>query len=43
MAEFARRLGETREEAIAAVNQLAISNEQKSYLCKVMAETVNEP
>ncbi|HEX4630853.1 MAG TPA: hypothetical protein VH188_07785 [Chthoniobacterales bacterium] len=43
MGEFARRLGETREEAIAAIDQLPISQEQKLYLGKVMAETANEP
>jgi hypothetical protein len=42
MGEFARRLGQSREEAIAAIDQLPISHQQKLYLRKVMAETAND-
>ena len=42
LGEFARRLGTTREEAIEAIDQLLISNEQKAYLRKVMPEAVRE-
>jgi hypothetical protein len=38
LGEFARRLGETRESAIAAVDQVPISREQKAYLHRVMPE-----
>lgn len=36
--QFARRLGETREEAIAAVNKLQIDVEQKAYLRTIIPE-----
>jgi hypothetical protein len=42
LGEFARRLGTTRDEAIEAIDQLRISNEQKAYLRKVMPEAVRE-
>jgi hypothetical protein len=42
LGEFVRRLGTTREEAIEAIDQLRISNEQKAYLRKVMPEAVHE-
>jgi hypothetical protein len=42
LGEFARRLGSTRDEAIEAIEQLRISNEQKAYLRKVMPEAVHE-
>jgi hypothetical protein len=42
LGEFARRLGSTRDEAIEAIEQLGISNEQKTYLRKVMPEAVHE-
>jgi hypothetical protein len=42
MGEFARRLGTTRDEAIEAVDQLRISNEQTAYLRNVMPEAVRE-
>ena len=42
LGEFARRLGTTREEAMEAVDQLPISNEQKAYLRKIMPETESE-
>jgi hypothetical protein len=38
LGEFARSLGETREDAIAAVDQLPISREQKAYLRRIMPE-----
>lgn len=41
MGDLARGLRETRAGAIAAVNQLPISPEHKSYLLKVMPEAVN--
>jgi hypothetical protein len=42
LGEFARRLGTNRDEAIEAIDQLRISNEQKAYLRKVMPEAVHE-
>jgi hypothetical protein len=42
LGEFARRLGSTRDEAIEAIEQLRISNQQKAYLRKVMPEAVHE-
>ncbi len=42
LGEFARRLGTTREEALEAVAQLPIANEQKVYLRKIMPEVVRE-
>jgi len=42
LGQFARRLGTTRDEAIEAVDQLPIPDEQKTYLRKIMPETVFE-
>jgi hypothetical protein len=42
LGELARRLGTTRAEAIEAVDQLPVSNEQKTYLRKIMPEAVRE-
>jgi hypothetical protein len=38
LGQFARNLRGTREDAIGAVNELPISEEQKAYLLGVMAE-----
>jgi hypothetical protein len=42
LGQFARGLGNTREEAIEAIDQLRISNEQKAYLRNIMPEAVHE-
>jgi hypothetical protein len=42
LGQFARRLGTTRDEASEAVDQLPISNEQKAYLRRIMAEAIRE-
>jgi hypothetical protein len=42
LGEFARRLGTTRDEAMKAIDQLSISDEQKAYLRKIMPEAVRE-
>jgi hypothetical protein len=41
LGEFARRRGSTREEAIDAINDLQISDEQRAYLRKIMPEDAN--
>jgi hypothetical protein len=41
LGEFARRRGSTREQAIDAINDLSISDEQRAHLRKVMPEDAN--
>jgi hypothetical protein len=41
LGEFARSLRTTREEAIEAVNELPIPDEQKAYLREIMPESAN--
>ena len=42
LGEFARKMGQTREEAIAKVKELNISPGQKEYLIRVMPEASSE-
>jgi hypothetical protein len=42
LADSVRRLGETREKAIEALDRIALSSEQKNYLRKVLREAANE-
>jgi hypothetical protein len=38
MGQFARNLGETKKEALEAINDLDVRDSEKTYLRKVMAE-----
>jgi hypothetical protein len=42
LGEFARKFGETRDEAIAGVNELKIPAAQKKYLVRIMPEARSE-
>jgi len=42
LGEFARRRGSTREEAMDAINDLQISDQQRAYLRKIMPEDAND-